>query len=183
MKTAAVWKRRGCIAVLLLLLIGSYVFSRNLEWVNSENSRDISPEKAPFPADGGREAVTVALEEVKCFRFEDTVKVQGSLKSKNYALVSSRTDNLIEEIFVREGDHVVGDETKLFRLDSLRLEKEVQIARRDLQAARFSVQEKMANLRKTEVELYKAELDYNRYRTLYEESAVSKSAFEDEQSR
>lgn len=168
--------------VLLLLLVVAYGFSRNVDRADSARSGDALSEETVLPKGNDRDAVVVVLEKVTPARFEDVIKVQGTLKAKNFALVSSRMDNLIEDMFVREGDHVVGGETKLFRLDSLRLEKEVQIAQRDLQAARLGMQEKEANLEKTEVELRKAEIDYQRYKNLYEEGTVSKSALEERQS-
>ncbi|WP_213694277.1 efflux RND transporter periplasmic adaptor subunit [Aminiphilus sp.] len=178
------WKKRKRLGfvVLLLLLVSTCGLSKNVERADSESSGDALSGRPALPEGDDRDAVIVVLEKAESARFEDVIKVQGNLKAKNFALVSSRTDNLIEEIFVREGDRVVGGETKLFRLDGLRLEKEVQIAQRDLQSARLGMQEQAANLQKTEVELRKAEVDYRRYKNLYEEGTVSKSALEERQS-
>jgi RND family efflux transporter MFP subunit len=92
--------------------------------------------------------------------------------------VSPRIDGVLDKIFVREGDDVVVGKTPLFQTDSIVLEKEAEIARQNLTVARCSVQEKEANMKVTEVELKKAESDYNRYKKLIEQKVVSQDAFE-----
>jgi len=114
--------------------------------------------------------------------FEDVVSVQGSLKSRNFALVSPRIQGALAEVFVREGDEVKGGETRLFQTDSLKLEKAVEFARQALNVARCAREEKEAGAEASEAQYRKAESDYSRYRALLEARISSTSEYEDKQS-
>ena len=123
-------------------------------------------------------AVSVVLANIETRKFSETVQIQGSLKAKNYALVSPRVGGVLEKIYVREGDDVVAGKTPLFQTDNIVLEKVVEIARQNLTVALSSVLEKEANMRVTETDLKKAESDYKRYQKLIEQKTVSEDAFE-----
>lgn len=115
--------------------------------------------------------------------FERVLAVQGNLKSKNFAMVSPRIPGTIEAIFVEEGDAVVAGQTELFATDAVNLEKNVQIKEHAMIVAQSSSREAQANLERVTVDLEKAELDYNRFKRLYEKQAVTADAFEQQQSR
>lgn len=165
-------KRVVALAVLLVLAAGGYGVSRFVRPADSQETKVEAPASAAVPV------VTVA---VGSRTFVDAVRVQGNLRAKNFALVSPRSDGMLEEIAVREGDAVVAGKTLLFRGDTTNLEKRVQIARQNLQSARFAREQQGASVQKTEVELRRAEKDFNRFQNLYQEKAVSKSLFEDKQ--
>ena len=82
-------------------------------------------------------------------KFADAVAVQGTLKARNYALVSPRVAGAIEAVFVREGDPVKAGETKLFQIDHVKLEQAVAVARQSLAVAHCALEEQKAAAEKT----------------------------------
>lgn len=167
-------KRVMALAAFILLALGGYGVVR---FVAPANSREAKVASVDLPS-----AVPVVTAAAEVRIFEDSVKVQGNLRAKNFALVSPRSDGMLEDIAVREGDEVVAGKTLLFRGDTTNLEKRVQMARQDLLAARFAREQQSASVQKTDVELRRAEKDFARFEALYKEKAVSKSLFEDKQS-
>ena len=115
--------------------------------------------------------------------FEQRVVVQGNVEAKEFAMVSPRVQGIIEAIFVDEGDSVIANKTKLFQTDALKLRKTVEIKKHELAVAQCERREKVANLEKTEADLHKTELDYNRFKRLFEKQAVTADAFEQQESR
>ncbi|HQF92330.1 MAG TPA: efflux RND transporter periplasmic adaptor subunit [Synergistaceae bacterium] len=166
-------KRVLMLATLMILALGGYGVVR---FVGPANSREVKGASVDQPQ---AMPVVTALAEVRSF--EDSVKVQGTLRAKNFALVSPRSDGMLEEIAVSEGDPVEAGKTLLFRGDTTNLEKRVQMARQDLLAARFAREQQAASVRKTDVELRRAKSDFDRFEALYREQAVSQSVYEDKQ--
>jgi len=115
--------------------------------------------------------------------FERTVTVQGNLESKNFALVSPRIAGTIEKFFVDEGNTVYANESKLFTTDSVALEQTVEINKKLLDIATSTEKQALANLEKTAADFNKAEIDYNRFKRLYEKKAVTADALEQQESR
>ena len=115
--------------------------------------------------------------------FEQRVVVQGNVEAKKFAIVSPRIPGTIEAVFVDEGDSVIANETKLFQTDALKLKKTVEIEKHELAVAQCERREKVANLEKTEADLHKTELDYNRFKRLFEKQAVTADALEQQESR
>jgi multidrug efflux pump subunit AcrA (membrane-fusion protein) len=127
--------------------------------------------------------VPVVLTPVKMRDFEESLKVQGNLEAKNIAMVSSRVDATIDSIFVDEGDTVIAGETKLFQIDSLKLQKAVEVSRQSLEVAKCAFTEKKANLERVEADLHKAKIDYERFKKLVKDKIVSDDEFERIESR
>jgi RND family efflux transporter MFP subunit len=115
--------------------------------------------------------------------FERALVVQGNVQTKEFAMVSPRIPGMIEAIYVDEGDTVVAGRTKLFQTDAVNLERSVQIKQHATTVAQCSSREAAAGLDKVKVDLYKAELDFNRFKRLYDQNAVTADAFEQQQSR
>jgi len=115
--------------------------------------------------------------------FEQRVVVQGNTEAKKFAIVSPRIPGTIEAVFVDEGDSVITNETKLFQTDAMKLKKTVEIKKHELAVAQCERREKLANLEKTEADLHKTELDYNRFKRLFEKQAVTADALEQQESR
>jgi len=115
--------------------------------------------------------------------FERSLIVQGNVEAKNFAMVSPRVPGTIETIYADEGDAVTAGETKLFQTDAVALEENVQIGRHNLTVAACAKREALASLEKTGADFHKAELDYDRFKRLYEKQAVTADAFEQQQSR
>ena len=166
-------KRVLVLATLMLLALGGYGVAR---FVGPANSREVKGASVDQP-----QAMPVVTVPAEVRSFEDSLKVQGTLRAKNFALVSPRSDGMLEEIAVNEGDWVEAGKTLLFRGDTTNLEKRVQMARQDLLAARFAREQQAASVRKTDVELRRAKSDFDRFEALYQEHAVSKSVYEDKQ--
>ncbi|HQK25045.1 MAG TPA: efflux RND transporter periplasmic adaptor subunit [Synergistaceae bacterium] len=166
-------KRVLVLATLMLLALGGYGVAR---FVGPANSREVKGASVDQP-----QAMPVVTVPAEVRSFEDSLKVQGTLRAKNFALVSPRSDGMLEEIAVNEGDRVEAGKTLLFRGDTTNLEKRVQMARQDLLAARFAREQQAASVRKTDVELRRAKSDFDRFEALYQEHAVSKSVYEDKQ--
>ncbi len=122
---------------------------------------------------GNGKTIPVMLAPLKTIVFEENLKVQGTLKSKYYAYVSPRIPGILEEISVREGDIVQAGKTPLFRTDSLKLEKAVEVARQELRICTRTREEKEAGLEQVMVDLNQAELDLKRYMELRSQNVVS----------
>lgn len=116
-------------------------------------------------------------------QFERTLVVQGNVQTKEFAMVSPRIGGTLEAIYVDEGDAVVAGRTKLFQTDAVSLERNVQIKQHATTVAECSRREAIAGLDKIDADLYKAELDFNRFKRLYDQNTVTADAFEQQQSR
>lgn len=127
--------------------------------------------------------VSVVTTEAAVRDFERALVVQGNLEAKSFAMVSPRIPGTIETIFVEEGDAVVAGQTRLFQIDAINLEKQVQIKQHETIVAQSSSKEAAANLERIKVDLHKAELDYHRFERLREKEAVTADAFEQQESR
>ncbi|MCC6489086.1 MAG: efflux RND transporter periplasmic adaptor subunit [Candidatus Hydrogenedentes bacterium] len=110
--------------------------------------------------------------------FVEELRVQGTLQAKNAATVSARVGGTLEQILVEEGDSVVASETPLFQIDSLKLQRAVDVSRQQLEVARCGRAESEANLQRLEAILDKAKADFERYTRLYEEQVGSLSRVE-----
>ena len=164
-------KRKVIGGLLLVILMAIIVlFLRG----NNSSDTDKSPDTSHVP---------VVLTPASMRTFEKLIVTQGNLEAKNYAVVSPRISDVIETIFVDEGDSVIAGKTKLFKSDSLKLEQRVEIQRNELSVARFAERQSAANLEKVATDLNKAELDYKRYKRLFEKQAVPADAYEQQESR
>jgi len=114
--------------------------------------------------------------------FEQTLRTQGMVEAKRFALVSARVPGTLDAVLVDEGDRVRTGQA-LFGVDRLKLEKALEISRRDLAVAACGLREKQANLDRVQADFDKAELDYKRYGRLFEKKAVTADVFEAQESR
>jgi len=148
-----------------------------------EDKAASSTETRPKMEAAGLRPKVVALTPVRARTFEERLAVQGNLEAKSFSLVSPRRDGTLEAVFVSEGDAVQAGRTKLFQVDSLNLEKTVEVRRRDLAVARCSLRERQAQLEQVQADLDKAKVDYKRYQTLYARQTVSADALEQQESK
>ncbi len=137
-----------------------------------------APERA-----SAQKRTTVVTTAAATREFERTLVVQGNVETKSFAMVSPRIPGTIEAIFVDEGAAVIAGRTKLLQTDAANLERSLQIKQHATTVAQCSRREAVANLEKIDVDLHKAELDYNRFQRLLEKQAVTTDAFEQQQSR
>ncbi|HNX76554.1 MAG TPA: efflux RND transporter periplasmic adaptor subunit [Candidatus Rifleibacterium sp.] len=120
--------------------------------------------------------VTVGLIEER--EFTEQLRVQGNIDSASIARVSPRIPGPIDAIFVKEGDSVVAGKTRLFVIDPVKLEKNLEIRRQESAIARLSLKEKEARLKQAQADLEKAKLDVDRSRLLWEENSTSQDNYE-----
>ncbi len=127
---------------------------------------------------GRRPATMVLFTEAKAMRVEEAISSDGSIKARNYALVSPRINGIIDDVFVREGDFVEAGKTKLFQIDNEKLQQEVDLNTQALIIARSTLDERKANLDNSAAELLQAEKDFARVENLYNQKVVHLSEFE-----
>jgi RND family efflux transporter MFP subunit len=140
---------------------------------------DTGNKPEPEPSAESPEIVPVYLESARDMTFMSVLAPSGNVQAKTSALVASRIPGTLDRIFVDEGDTVIAGKTDLFQTDSLKLEKAVEAARKQLAVDEYSVKERQANLEQVEAEYNQVKLDYERYKRLYEEDkAVTENAFE-----
>lgn len=120
----------------------------------------------------------VSAVQAKARQFSDLLKVQGNVESTSIARVSPRIPGPIEAIFVKEGDLVEAGKTRLFVIDPLKLEKNVEIRQQELAIANLSLKEKEVRLKQARADLEKARLDVNRFRLLWEDNSTSQDNYE-----
>jgi multidrug efflux pump subunit AcrA (membrane-fusion protein) len=142
---------------------------------------------AAAQGDSSKEAVkktSVAVTQAKKITFEEVVATSGNVETKNYALVSNRIPGIIDEIFVREGDHVVAGKTRLFQIDKIKVTQAVEIAKQSVALAEAGVKARKATVERVQADFEKAQTDYERYKRLYQnDEAVTQNAFESQESR
>ena len=162
----------GLLIVVALVVAGCVVFSSNGKELNAKT--DIPPHKRAI----SERRVPVVLTPVSLRHFEERLVVQGNLEAQNVAMIPARVNATIEKIFVDEGTSVIAGETQLFLIDSLNLQKAVEVSRQALAVAKCAVSEKKANLERVEAELHKATIDYERFKKLLKNGIVSADEFE-----
>jgi RND family efflux transporter MFP subunit len=176
-------KNRGkhLVAILLAMaaIVGGYVaFSQ----ATDQQIREVDASTdAAAPVQTRR--IPVAITPVAVHTFDDRLEVQGNIEAKTFAVVTARVPGTIEAFFVEEGDPVVAGETKLFQVDSLKLDKALIVREQDLAVARCASREKEANLERVQADFAKAEMDYKRFQRLYEKKVVAEDALEQQESR
>jgi RND family efflux transporter MFP subunit len=124
------------------------------------------------------QGLAVSAVKISQREFSEQLKVQGNVESSSIARVSPRIPGPIEAIFVNEGDAVEADKTRLFVIDPVKLEMNVNIRRQELEIARLSLKEKEARLKQAQADLEKSKLDVNRSRLMWEDNSTSQDNFE-----
>lgn len=110
--------------------------------------------------------------------FTDGVQVQGTVRAKFSAAVSSRVAGAVDAVMADEGEQVKAGQP-LFQVDKATLENRVRLAQDDLNVARAALKEAEAALLETEASYAKAEVDAGRMRKLYEQDkAVTRDMWE-----
>ena len=124
------------------------------------------------------QSIQVSLEEVKQREFKEMLQVQGTIEAVNIARVSPRISGPIEAIYVKEGDKVIAGQTKLFVIDPLKLEKNLEIRKQEVVIARLSLKEKEAQLKQVSADYEKSKIDAKRARLLWEDHSTSQDNYE-----
>ena len=163
------WKK---ISIGLLILLIAYV------WYNNNTQKKLSKETTKKI-----KKVPVAVRYAGIKEFQDDIKVQGNVSAKNFVHVSPKLDGVLENIFLDEGDKVVKGKTDLFQTEKLKYQKIFEIKKQDQELARCNLNVSEANLERVGADFKKAEIDYNRFKRLYEKKAITKDQMEIQESR
>ena len=124
------------------------------------------------------QSIQVSLEDVNQREFKELLQVQGTVEAVNIARVSPRISGPIEAIYVKEGDKVEAGKTKLFVIDPLKLEKNLEIRKQEVVIARLSLKEKEAQLKQVSADYEKSKIDAKRARLLWEDRSTSQDNYE-----
>ncbi|MCC6696317.1 MAG: efflux RND transporter periplasmic adaptor subunit [Candidatus Hydrogenedentes bacterium] len=170
METRTHWRWTYVMGTIALLAIAAFAGAVLLAGCSAKPVAEASQETT--------KVVPVRITPAETRAFVEELRVQGTLEAKNAATVSARVAGTIEHIFVEEGDSVVAGETPLFQIDSVKLQRAVDVSRQQLQVARCGRAESEANLQRLEAILDKAKADYERYARLYQEHVGSLSRVE-----
>ena len=165
---------------LLGLLILAGAFALLFPPAFSSTKAEEKPEAAPTAAET---VLPVEVTPLKALVFTDRLKTQGNLEATRFAAVPAKLPGTLEAIYVREGDRVEAGKTRLFKTESLKLEKTLEMRRHELSVARYGLKEKEALLEQVEADLHKAKIDYRRFQRLKATGAVAADALEQQESR
>lgn len=128
--------------------------------------------------------IPVVVAPVKKMIFEDIVEITGNVEAKNLSVVSARISGIIDDIYVDEGDKVVAGQTRLFQIDKANLTRALEIAQQGVEVAMWALKAREATIHRVEADLKKAEIDYRRFKRLYDDNkAVTITALEARESR
>jgi RND family efflux transporter MFP subunit len=128
--------------------------------------------------------VSVVVTSAKKMRFEERVETSGNLETREFSLVSARVPGIIDDIFVREGDQVIAGKTRLFQIDKVKSKQAIDIAEQAVSVSELRYKAGQATVKRIEADLDKAEIDYERFKRLYNNDlAVTKNALESQESR
>lgn len=140
----------------------------------------------PSPSQGTIQValpIPIVLTPVTSKTFEGNLSVRGTLEAAKSTLVSSRRPGTIEEIYVDEGDSVDVHKTKLFRMDTLQLEKAVDLRRRDFELASSELQVEIEILKLLEKDQKKAFIDLQQFQELIAKGLISSEEFKRAETR
>jgi len=169
--------KRRIVHVLMSMLVLALVAGGVAAWV-------LWPAERPTQAqDRPRRAVPVVLTPAREMTFEESLALSGNVEAKTTALVSARIPGTLEEVYVDEGDRVEAGKTDLFRTDSLKLTKAVEVARQETAVAESSVRERLAGLEELQADHEQNTTDVRRYERLHERGAATDHELEIQKSR
>ncbi len=147
-------------------ILFSFVFAAILLGCSEKQSQTI-PERSV-------RVKTMPLQE---HAFREIFRAQGMVEPARKGTVSAFVPGRIDKIYYDEGS-IAEPGKSLFQIDRENFSIQVEIARKDLEvmkSARLSTQQ---NVKLDQIKLEKAELDFNRAKTLYQSKAISTDAYE-----
>ena len=157
--------KKWIIALICIAVLGGLYATNGFQIVKTAQSEEKVSESS-------KDTIPVVLTKPVEREFTEKLTVQGNLEARDFVLVPSRIKGTIETMFVDEGDKVIKEKTKLFQIDSVNLENAVKVCEQDLAVAKCSLQEKQASLESVEINLKKTEIDFTRFKKLYQEDVV-----------
>ena len=109
--------------------------------------------------------------------FREIFRAQGMVEAARKGTISACVPGRIDKIYYDEGS-IAEPGKSLFQIDRENFSIQLEIAQKDLEvmkSARLSAQQ---NVKLDQIKLEKAELDFNRAKTLYQSKAISTDAYE-----
>ena len=109
--------------------------------------------------------------------FREIFRAQGMVEAARRGTISSFVPGRIDKIFFEEGT-VAEAGKSLFQVDLINLTNRLELAQKDLEAAKASRLSTEEGVNLARIKLEKAERDFKRNHTLYESKAVSADTYE-----
>ena len=178
--------------IFFILSLGIFIVSgisgcsKNNNEPNSENANNItggSTFKNSPPSPSVENAIPVRTGLIKEEKIEETLELQGNISAKEYAVIPSKTEGIIEKLYSNEGSKVVKFKTKLFKIDSEILKNNLTIQKHSLGVAESALEESQANLERIKADNEKVTIDYERAKRLFEKNVITRDMFELQESR
>jgi RND family efflux transporter MFP subunit len=113
-------------------------------------------------------------------KFRDTIRSYGNVEPKDHVKICARTEGVIDEMKVDEGDYVTKGQL-LSQLDKMHLESLIEVEQQNLNLAATRVKEAQGWLDISKAENHKAGVDFERSKKLTESNIETKDAFEKKQ--
>lgn len=125
-----------------------------------------------------QDALLIRAQPVGMRTFERRITVQGSIIAKNYVNVAARSDGNLNSLWVDIGDKVAAGETELFEVDPTARKNALTIAEQALEVSKASYAVALASAENAKAVARKANLDFERYKRLYDNKKISDNEFE-----
>ena len=109
--------------------------------------------------------------------FREVFRAQGMVEAARKGTISAFVPGRIDKIFFEEGAIAEAGQS-LFQIDLENLTNRVELAQKDLEAAKASRQSTLQGIRLAQVRLQQAERDFKRNQSLYATKAVSADTYE-----
>lgn len=110
--------------------------------------------------------------------FRNKLRIHMNAEPVSHANICAKTPGIIEDFRVVKGREVK-DGDILFQTDKFQLETNLDIARQELKVLNSSYQQTLLRVEVAKERLRKAELDYERNVSLYEDNVVSQTLYEE----
>ena len=127
-------------------------------------------------------SIPVAVKTAQKTTFTSSLRLQGTVVSLNFALVPAKTGGTIEELLVNEGEEVVKGQP-LCKLDSENLSRAAETLHQEVAVASSALKVSRAMEEQANTSLSQAKRDYDRFRKLEKEDAVSVHRLEEAETR
>jgi multidrug efflux pump subunit AcrA (membrane-fusion protein) len=159
-------KRVTVVFMLILLSAAGLVYSIGGDAERTETKAGEAVRKVP-----------VKLSEVEQASFVQSIKLQGTVESKTFAIVPARIGGTVKELFAVEGQQVLKGQP-LCRVDNEQQIQDVESRRQELAVAESALAVNVAQVEFAKADLKKAAKDQERYSKLFAKEAISEDQLE-----
>ena len=109
--------------------------------------------------------------------FREIFRAQGMVEAARKGTISACVPGRIDKIYYDEGT-IAEPGKSLFQIDQENFSIQLELAQKDLEVMKSARQSAQQNVKLDQIKLEKAELDFNRAKTLYQSKAISTDAYE-----